>query len=135
MLHAKSRLPVQTKLHLVIFLKCEEALLLIFFKNQSQCSFPLVVGLRCGQWLAVAKFSRSTRDFRLTFNLHTFSSEVELWQLAGHSGEVTGVAVSSDGCLIASGSRDGTVRLWDGATGVPTSNHPNVTMSDWSLLS
>jgi len=46
---------------------------------------------------------------------------VNLWQVAdgrllrtlqGHLETVTGVAFSSEGTLLASGSRDGTVRLW-----------------------
>jgi WD40 repeat protein len=37
--------------------------------------------------------------------------------LEGHSGEVTAVLFSPDGQLLASASRDSTVRLWETATG------------------
>lgn len=37
--------------------------------------------------------------------------------LRGHTDSVNDVAFSSDGTLIATGSSDGTARLWDSATG------------------
>src|SRR5262249_49574648 len=39
--------------------------------------------------------------------------------LVGHTGPVIGLAVAPDGAVLASGSRDGTVRLWDARTGQP----------------
>jgi WD40 repeat protein len=37
--------------------------------------------------------------------------------LSGHGGEVTAVSWSPDGTRVASGSLDGTVRLWDARSG------------------
>ncbi|MFD9095690.1 NB-ARC domain-containing protein, partial [Streptomyces collinus] len=40
--------------------------------------------------------------------------------LTGHSGPVTSVAIAADGSWLATGSGDGTVRVWDRATGTCT---------------
>ena len=37
--------------------------------------------------------------------------------LTGHRGSVLGLAISTDGRLLASGGKDSTIRLWDTATG------------------
>ena len=46
----------------------------------------------------------------------------ELRTLTGHTSGVIGVSFSPDGMTLASGSWDGTVRLWDVNTGSPSSH-------------
>jgi WD40 repeat protein/serine/threonine protein kinase len=41
----------------------------------------------------------------------------EYFWLYGHSGKINAVAIDRQGAVIASGSTDGTVKLWDGVTG------------------
>lgn len=49
--------------------------------------------------------------------VYDVSKRLALFELKGHKGAVWAVAVSPDNATIATGSWDGTVKLWDAATG------------------
>ncbi|KAF7133640.1 hypothetical protein CNMCM5793_004948 [Aspergillus hiratsukae] len=58
----------------------------------------------------------------------------DLQTLEGHSGWVQSVAFSADGRLLASGSNDETIKLWDPSTGDPSTGALKHTLeghSDW----
>ena len=52
-----------------------------------------------------------------TILLWDVAAQTEVARLTGHRGRITSVTFSPDGATVASGSVDGTVRLWDVATG------------------
>lgn len=58
--------------------------------------------------------------------------EKELDLLTGHTGEVTFITLSPDGKILASGGRDGTIRLWDVVTG---ENKKQLTGHKWAISS
>jgi WD40 repeat protein len=53
----------------------------------------------------------------LSMTLPAFSQNVEVFPQLGHSYGVNSVAFSPDGRQLVSGSSDGTLKLWDAATG------------------
>ncbi len=56
----------------------------------------------------------------MTTNLVAWQTKLDpLLALERHGGQITAAAISPDGKLIATGSYDHTVRLWDGATAQP----------------
>ena len=64
-----------------------------------------------GQWAASSGVGETTIDLWQTID----GQSIARWQ--GHSGEVTALVFSPDGQWLLSASQDGSVRLWDAATG------------------
>ena len=73
--------------------------------------------------------------FLTVFSLNTFAQDFAYTPLEGHTSTVLSVTFSPDGQTLASGSTDGTIRLWDVATGdhLRTLQHDNKLFS--SVLS
>ena len=53
----------------------------------------------------------------MTFSLNTLAQDIPTSTLTGHTDNVYSVSFSPDGTLLASGSSDDTIKLWDVATG------------------
>ena len=63
--------------------------------------------------------------------LNTFAQDIPYTSPEGHTGPVNSVAFSPDGQVLASGSSDGTIGLWDAATG----SHIRVLGHPWGVSS
>jgi WD40 repeat protein len=72
------------------------------------------------------------------------AAEVQVWDIEtghrlatmrGHNGAVTSLGFTPDGSRLASSSDDGTVRLWDAATGQPLALVPSLDGVQWLAFS
>ncbi|RKU20242.1 hypothetical protein C6503_06625, partial [Candidatus Poribacteria bacterium] len=78
----------------------------------------VVVFSQSGNMLATALNSKkATKDYRFTVHLWNIPHRTVNLTLKGHTDNVNALAFTPEGQTIASGSDDGTIRLWETSTG------------------
>ncbi len=77
-----------------------------------------------GAFVTYASYGEITGEARDALNRALQSPHLIL-RLAGHKDYLGGAAFSPDGTLIATGSKDGTIQIWDAASGKPLLTIPN----------
>lgn len=87
-------------------------------KNVKYQIHGIAVFSQDGSMIAAAQNSdRATGDYRFSVFLWEVSSQKLRLVFKGHKKEIKALAFTADGKILASGSRDGTIRLWDTSTG------------------
>src|SRR6266542_1276626 len=82
-------------------------------------SIKEIQGSVCRWYFAMKSARQILFSFFIVISLFAVSwaQQPELVVQAGHADEVTSVAFGLDGKIVASGSRDNTIKLWEVATG------------------
>ena len=78
-----------------------------------------------GNMLATAlNAERATDDYRFTIHVWDIPDRKLNLTLKGHTDKLNALALTRDGKVLASGSDDGTIQLWDISIGIPTRSLP-----------
>lgn len=94
--------------------------------SSSSGAIGMVVFSQNGSMLATALNSdRATEDYRFTVHLWNIPHRTVNLTLKGHTDTVNALAFTPNGNMLASGSDDKTIRLWDTSTGTEILNMPS----------
>ena len=89
--------------------------------SSSSGAIGVVVFSQNGNMLAAAlNTERATEDYRFTVHVWDIPDRKLNLTLKGHTDKVNALAFTRDGKMLASGSDDGTIQLWDISIGAPT---------------
>ena len=101
----------------------------------------VVVFSQNGNMFATAlNAEQATEDYRFTVHVWNIPDRTLNLTLKGHTDKVNALALTCDGKMLASGSDDGTIQLWDISIGLPTlslpagKTHALVFSSDGNIL-
>ncbi|KAF9349486.1 hypothetical protein BGX34_001770, partial [Mortierella sp. NVP85] len=94
-------------------------------RNESDGGSILYIDLKCelvtfspnGLQIAFFRYNHHNHHHDNALYLYDTVTGTQLWASKGHTGEITSIVYSSHGDLVATASRDQTVRLWDVVSG------------------
>ena len=92
---------------------CAETLITLFAIPQPQTEQPYALAFSpCGRYLASGTWWQEEME-KMAIRLWDVASGENIATLWGHPTDIQSLAFSPDGMLLASGSFDGTILLWD----------------------